>query len=51
LIFSIVNQSANYVDQLETFDLNEHHYEIFDYDDVHDLNGRILVKDSRPLIG
>lgn len=39
------------VDRPETFDLNEHHHETFDYDDVHDLNGRILVKDSRPLIG
>jgi hypothetical protein len=39
------------VDQPKTFDLNEHHHETFDYDDVHDLNGRILVKDSRPLIG
>jgi hypothetical protein len=39
------------VDQLQTFDLNEHHHEIFVYDDVHDLDGRILAKDSRPLIG
>jgi hypothetical protein len=39
------------VDQPKTFDLNEHHHETFDYDNVHDLNGKILVKDSRPLIG
>jgi 5-methylcytosine-specific restriction endonuclease McrBC GTP-binding regulatory subunit McrB len=39
------------LDQLEIFDLNEHHHETFDYDDVHDLDKRILAKDSRPLAG
>jgi hypothetical protein len=39
------------IDQPETFDLNEHHHEAFDYDDVHDLDGRIVAKDSRPLVG
>ncbi len=36
--------------QIETFDLNEHTHEGFDYDVAH-LQSRNLAEDLRPLIG
>lgn len=37
------------VNQTETFNLNEHMPETFDYNDVH-MELRNLTKDSRPLV-
>jgi hypothetical protein len=38
------------VDQTETFDLNDHMHDAFDYGDVHIKFGN-LPKDSRPQVG
>jgi hypothetical protein len=36
--------------QTETFDLNEHQHEAFDYNDAHDLYGELLTENSWPLV-
>jgi hypothetical protein len=37
--------------QTETFDLNEYQHEAFDYNDVHDLYGGLLIENLWPLVG
>jgi len=37
--------------QIETFDLNEYQHEAFEYNEVHDLYGGLLIENLWPLVG